>query len=68
MKDPRFFYFIQVDSESRLTDTFGADDKSRMDYACFGDVIGFDTTNKTNKYSLPFATLWELIITAKQFY
>ena len=26
-----------------------------MDYAYFGDVISFDTTYKTNKYSMPFA-------------
>jgi transposase-like protein len=28
-----------------------------LDYACFGDVVAFDSTYKTNKYNLPFVLL-----------
>ena len=28
-----------------------------MDYACFGDVVSFDTTFQTNNFEMPFAPL-----------
>ena len=28
-----------------------------MDYACFGDVVSFDTTFQTNKFEMPFAPI-----------
>ena len=31
------------------------DARSRLTYQYFGDVVTFDTTYKTNKYSMPFA-------------
>ena len=34
---------------------FWVDARSRLAYEQFGDVITFDTTYKTNKYSMPFA-------------
>lgn len=33
----------------------GVDARSRLSYKVFGDVVTFDTTYKTNKYSIPFA-------------
>ncbi|KAK2391080.1 protein FAR1-RELATED SEQUENCE [Trifolium repens] len=34
---------------------FWVDTRSRLAYQQYGDVITFDTTYKTNKYSMPFA-------------
>jgi zinc finger SWIM domain-containing protein 3 len=28
-----------------------------MDYACFGNVVSFDTTFQTNKFEIPFASI-----------
>jgi hypothetical protein len=50
-----FFYAIQCDGEARMMNLFWVDARSRLAYQRFGDVITFDTTYKTNKYSMPFA-------------
>lgn len=47
-----FFFTVQVDQENRMTIFFWRDDRSRVDYDCFGDVVVFDTTYRTNKYNL----------------
>ncbi|XP_037461695.1 protein FAR1-RELATED SEQUENCE 9-like isoform X1 [Triticum dicoccoides] len=47
-----FYWDVQVDQEGRMTNFFFRDGKSRSDYDCFGDAVIFDTTYRTNKYSL----------------
>ncbi|XP_058111161.1 protein FAR1-RELATED SEQUENCE 5-like [Magnolia sinica] len=54
-KDTNFFYEFQVNDENRMTTLFWVDSRARMDYDCFGDVVKFDTTYKTNRYGMPFA-------------
>ncbi|KAL6345695.1 hypothetical protein AAG906_017432 [Vitis piasezkii] len=41
----------------RLANLFWADSTARMDYACFGDVLAFDTTYRTNAYKKPLVVL-----------
>ncbi|XP_061343474.1 protein FAR1-RELATED SEQUENCE 5-like [Gastrolobium bilobum] len=52
--NPNFFYSIKCDDEDRMESFFWIDARSRKAYELFGDVITFDTTYKTNKYSMPF--------------
>ncbi|XVF31790.1 hypothetical protein REPUB_Repub17cG0022700 [Reevesia pubescens] len=42
-----------TDDENRLHNLFWADATSRSNYACFGDVVAFDTTYKKNAYDRP---------------
>jgi hypothetical protein len=51
-QDAMFYYSVQFDQQSRLTNVFWRDGKSKVDYDCFGDVVIFDTTYRTNKYNL----------------
>ncbi|KAF1864616.1 hypothetical protein Lal_00039247 [Lupinus albus] len=51
-EDPMFYYTVQFDQESRLTNVFWRDGKSKLDYDCFGDVMVFDTTYRTNRFNL----------------
>ncbi|GAU43932.1 hypothetical protein TSUD_135800 [Trifolium subterraneum] len=51
-QDSMFYYSVQLDQESRLTNVFWRDGKSVVDYNCFGDVVIFDTTYRANKYNL----------------
>ncbi|KAK9288971.1 hypothetical protein L1049_017442 [Liquidambar formosana] len=55
--DHGFFHKYTVDEQNRLTQLFFADSKSRLDYACFGDVLAFDATYSTNVYKKPFVIL-----------
>ncbi|KAM1961763.1 hypothetical protein EV2_022469 [Malus domestica] len=50
--DHMFFYTVQVDQENRMTNFFWRDGRSRLDYECFGDVVVFDTTYRTNRYNM----------------
>ncbi|XP_050374512.1 protein FAR1-RELATED SEQUENCE 5-like [Argentina anserina] len=50
--DSNFFYSMQLDQYSQMTNFFWRDSRSKLDYDCFGDVICFDTTFRTNKYDL----------------
>ncbi|KAJ3672365.1 hypothetical protein LUZ60_007086 [Juncus effusus] len=54
-EDPSFYYALQVDEDDLITNIFWADGRSLLDYDCFGDVICFDSTYKTNEYGRPFA-------------
>jgi hypothetical protein len=61
-EDPTFFYAVDIDQEDgpdkgRIANFFWADGQSIMDYACFGDVVSFDTTFQTNKFEMPFAPI-----------
>ncbi|XP_061352111.1 protein FAR1-RELATED SEQUENCE 5-like [Gastrolobium bilobum] len=42
------------DEDDRMESFFWIDARSRQVYELFGDVITFDTTYRTNKYSMPF--------------
>lgn len=55
-ENPAFFYAIQVDNNSCVTNAFWADAKARTSYKYFGDTVTFDTTYKKNKYMMPFVT------------
>jgi len=53
--DPSFYYAYEVDDEGHLKHVFWADGICRKNYSLFGDVVSFDTTYRTNKYSMIFA-------------
>ncbi|XP_026410531.1 protein FAR1-RELATED SEQUENCE 5-like [Papaver somniferum] len=53
--NPYFFYAIEMDATGQLCSCFWSDDKCRMDYSFFGDVLVFDTTFGTNEYDKPFS-------------
>lgn len=55
-ENPAFFYAIQVDNNSSVTNAFWAIAKARTSYSYFGDTVTFDTTYKKNKYMMPFVT------------
>ncbi|RVX07698.1 Protein FAR1-related sequence 5 [Vitis vinifera] len=48
--DPSFYYKYNVDEDNHLANLFWADSTSKLDYSCFGDVLAFDTTYRTNAY------------------
>ncbi|XP_021750377.1 protein FAR1-RELATED SEQUENCE 5-like [Chenopodium quinoa] len=50
-----FFFEHCMDEHQRLTRVFWADAISRKNYSLFCDMITFDTTFDTNKYSMVFA-------------
>ncbi|XP_004309848.1 PREDICTED: protein FAR1-RELATED SEQUENCE 5-like [Fragaria vesca subsp. vesca] len=52
-KDPHFFCRFTTDSEDRMVDMFWRDGHSFVDYQCYGDVLIFDSTYKTNVYNRP---------------
>jgi len=56
-KNLSFLYVVQVDDDNTIKNPFWVDGKSRMAYQHFGDVITFDRTYMTNKYSMPFALI-----------
>ncbi|CAH9103729.1 unnamed protein product [Cuscuta europaea] len=51
--DPMLYAKFSTTDDGRLRRIFWADGKSRSDFACFGDVLAFDTTYKKNKYNYP---------------
>ncbi|KAJ3695464.1 hypothetical protein LUZ60_000841 [Juncus effusus] len=63
-----FYWDSQVDQEGRVTNFFWRDSKNRNDYDCFGDVVLFDTSYRTNRYGMicaPFVGLnhhWQNIV------
>ncbi|GKV07865.1 hypothetical protein SLEP1_g19575 [Rubroshorea leprosula] len=54
LKNPSFFYKMQLDAEDQITNIFWADAKMVVDYSDFGDVLCFDTTNRLNRDCRPF--------------
>ena len=44
--NPSFQYAVQLDNVEQITNIFWADARMIIDYANFGDVVTFDTTNK----------------------
>ncbi|CAL5339288.1 unnamed protein product [Camellia sinensis] len=56
LKNPSFYYAVQLDCEEQISNIFWADAQMIMDYAQFGDVVTFDTTYKLNNEHRPFGT------------
>ncbi|KAJ3685265.1 hypothetical protein LUZ61_014429 [Rhynchospora tenuis] len=54
-EDPEFFYAVDADEDGFLKHIFWVDGRARRAYLEFGDVVTFDTTYNTNKYSMPLA-------------
>ncbi|KAL2539729.1 Protein FAR1-RELATED SEQUENCE 5 [Abeliophyllum distichum] len=54
-KNPNFVFDYETDDENKFVRCFWADCESRRSYAYFGDVVVFDTTYNTNKYSMVFS-------------
>ena len=50
----KFFYRVDVDDENRVRNLLWVDPRSLIAYKNFGDVITFDSTYRTNRYSMPF--------------
>ncbi|KAK2658176.1 hypothetical protein Ddye_004709 [Dipteronia dyeriana] len=55
--DPDFFFEYTTDEDDRFGNLFWADSTSHSDYGCFGDVLAFDATYKTNVYRRPLVML-----------
>ena len=55
-ENPAFFYAVQTDTDHSAGNIFWADVTSRINYSYFGDAVIFDTTYKTNRYRVPFAS------------
>lgn len=53
-EDPGFQWSVEVGEGSRINTLIWCSGKSREQYACFGDVVTFDTTYSTNFYKMPF--------------
>ena len=66
--DPSFYYKFNIDEESQLVNLFWVDSTYRLDYACFRDVLTFDSTYQTNAYKKSLVVLVVLIITTKLWY
>ncbi|RLN16875.1 protein FAR1-RELATED SEQUENCE 5-like [Panicum miliaceum] len=50
-----FYYEEQVDNQNVIKNVFWSHASQRAEYRDFGDVVTFDTTYKTNMYSMPLA-------------
>ncbi|XP_058734030.1 protein FAR1-RELATED SEQUENCE 5-like [Vicia villosa] len=55
LRNPSFYYDIQVDSEENIASIFWSDAIMQQDYELFGDLISFDTTYRTNTEYRPLA-------------
>ncbi|GJY52591.1 FAR1-related sequence 5-like protein [Tanacetum coccineum] len=53
--DKEFYFDMDLSKDGTLKSVFWADGRSRYSYCQFHDVLVFDTTYKTNKFSFPFA-------------
>ncbi|GKB31059.1 FAR1-related sequence 5-like protein [Tanacetum coccineum] len=53
--DQDFYFAMDLSKDGTLKSVFWADGRSRSSYHQFGDVVIFDTTYRTNKFSFPFA-------------
>ena len=52
--NPDFLFSYQVDEDNRLKNVCWSDSLSRRSYAIFDDILLFDTTHKTDRYSMVF--------------
>ncbi|KAL2539757.1 Protein FAR1-RELATED SEQUENCE 5 [Abeliophyllum distichum] len=53
-KNQNFVFDYETDDKNKFVRCFWADCESRRSYAYFGDVVVFDTTYNTNRYSMVF--------------
>ncbi|CAM0946453.1 unnamed protein product [Alopecurus aequalis] len=53
-EDPNFCFSVDLDGLNRVKTLIWTNSRSKMQYACFGDVVTFDTTFCTNIYKMPF--------------
>ncbi|GJS82356.1 FAR1-related sequence 5-like protein [Tanacetum coccineum] len=53
--EARSFFDESISKDGTLKSVFWADGRSRSSYCQYGDVVIFDTTYRTNKFSFPFA-------------
>ncbi|XP_021979769.2 protein FAR1-RELATED SEQUENCE 5-like [Helianthus annuus] len=51
---PNLSYDYITDEDNRLKGLFWCDDQAKRNYHVFGDVISFDATYRSNKYSMVF--------------
>ncbi|XP_031284968.1 protein FAR1-RELATED SEQUENCE 9-like [Pistacia vera] len=52
LEDPSFFYTVQVDGRSHLTNFFWRDGRSKIDYEYFGDVLILDRTFRIERFDI----------------
>ncbi|XP_056169552.1 protein FAR1-RELATED SEQUENCE 9 isoform X2 [Syzygium oleosum] len=55
-ENPAFFYAVEGDDDYSGGNIFWADATARMNYTHFGDAVTFDTTYRTNRHRVPFAS------------
>ena len=55
-ENPAFFFAVQGDNDHSGGNIFWVDATSRMNYSYFGDAVIFDTTSRTSRYRVPFAS------------
>lgn len=53
LKNPNFFYVMDLNDDGQLRNIFWIDSRSRAAYSYFGDVIAFDSTYLSNNYEIP---------------
>ncbi|XP_057734529.1 protein FAR-RED IMPAIRED RESPONSE 1-like [Arachis stenosperma] len=52
-KNQNFFFELNLESDHCIKHAFWADARSRAAFDYFGDVVSFDTTYNTNRFSVP---------------
>lgn len=55
LEDPSYLYSIEIDDDGLIMNMFWADARLIIDYRYIGDVVCFDTTNRTNECGRPCA-------------
>ncbi|KAJ7967050.1 FAR1-related sequence [Quillaja saponaria] len=55
-ENPAIYYAVQGDNDHSGGNIFWADATSRMNYSYFGDAVTLDTTYRTNRFRVPFAS------------
>ncbi|KAL5858690.1 hypothetical protein ACOSQ3_006148 [Xanthoceras sorbifolium] len=55
-ENPAFFYAVQGDNDHSGGNIFWADAAARMNYSYFGDTVTFNTTYRTDRDRVPFAS------------
>ncbi|KAG2606332.1 hypothetical protein PVAP13_4NG226311 [Panicum virgatum] len=53
--NPQFFYEFQLDDKNVVKNVFWSHASQQGDYADYSSVVTFDTTYRTNQYSMPLA-------------
>ncbi|XP_039841682.1 protein FAR-RED IMPAIRED RESPONSE 1-like [Panicum virgatum] len=53
--NPQFFYEFQLDDKNVIKNVFWSHASQQGDYVDYSSVVTFDTTYRTNQYSMPLA-------------